>query len=145
MDATGWTLIIGAFFSGLTGLLVATIPLILQMRSNQKSIRTNTVAAAANTVALNHVSRESITPDVELGRLRAAVMPLLDPEAIDDEAVVGDVRRSLLAVLGRRDFDAGSGRSIVQHETEEVLMEAGVLPREPEWSSEDPTRPHRER
>lgn len=52
MAAEGWAIVIGAFFSGLTGLLLATLPLILQLRKNEEQERKNAVVTAANTVAL---------------------------------------------------------------------------------------------
>jgi len=106
MDPAGWAVVIGAFFAGLTGLLVATLPLLLQLRKNAATTAVNARATALNTVALVNGAGEVRAEVPAAERVAAAVgaLSMTDPVAA---AVVLDEARSALAPLLPR--DAGRG------------------------------------
>lgn len=99
MEAEGWVLVIGAFFSGLTGLLVATLPLLFQLRRNERVTRENVVETKANTVALNHVGDSATDPVPTRERVAAVVGPLALANPVEAAVVLDEAREALTPLL----------------------------------------------
>lgn len=113
MAPEGWAIVIGAFFSGLTGLLLATLPLVLQLRKNEAATKENAVSTKANTVALVEGGTNGHLQPPPLERVAAAVGALAVLDPVTAAEALDEVRDTLSPLITRAAGEPGEVRSIV--------------------------------